>query len=72
MKEVLVTVEIRACSDLTLDEADVIFVRQFKIGNFKIPLPDIISNLCFESVKKEYPGHEFVDYEVLSYSQEAE
>lgn len=68
MKEILVTVEIGACSDPTLDDADIIFVREFKIGNFKIPLPDIISDLCFEAVEKEYPGHEFVDYEVLSYS----
>ena len=68
MKEIVVTVEIWACSDPDLDEADVTLVRQFTVGNFKIPLPDIISKLSSESVEKEYPGHEYVGYEVISYS----
>lgn len=72
MKEIVVTVEIWASSDPGLDDADVIFAREFKIGNFKIPLPDIISKLCFETVEREYLGHEFVGYKVLGYSQESE
>jgi len=68
MKEIVATVEIWASSDPDLDEADVIFVRQFTVGNFKIPLQDIISKLSSESVEKEYPAHEYVGYEVISYS----
>jgi hypothetical protein len=68
MKPIVVEVEIWAISDPELEKADVIFVKQFEISNFKIPLPDIISKLSSESVEKEYPGHEYVGYEVISYS----
>lgn len=67
MEEIVVTVEIWASSDPGLDDADVIFVRQFTVVNFKIPLPDIISKLSSESVEKEYPGHEYVGHKVLRY-----
>lgn len=72
MKPIVVEVEIWARSNPILDLADVIFIKQFKIGNFKIPLPDIISSLSSESVKVEYPHCEYVGFEVLGYSLESE
>lgn len=68
MKEIVANVEIWASSDPDLNEADICFIKQFKIGNFKIPLPDIISSLSSEAVKMEHPNCEYVGYEVLSYS----
>lgn len=67
MKEIRAIVEIRASSDPDFDQADIIFVRQFEISNLDTPLPDILDDLCFEIIEKEYPGYEYLGYKVLDY-----
>lgn len=68
MKPILVHVQIYAVSEPQLDEADVVFVKQFEIENFKIPLPDVIYELCCDATEVEHPNCEYVDFEVLDYS----
>ena len=65
MKEVVISVQVWALSDPELDEADVIFTRDFKIGNFKVPLPDILDSLCSDVVDREYPDHKYVGYQMM-------
>jgi len=67
MKEINAVVEIWASSDPDFVEADTIFVRQFEILDFKIPLPDIIDQLSFDIIEKEYPGFKYLKCKVLSY-----
>lgn len=67
MKPIMVEVEIWAISDPELEEADVIFVKQFRISNFKIPRQDLISHLSSEAVKSEYPDYKYVGHKVLRY-----
>ena len=55
MSKVIVDVEIYALSNPDLDEADVVINHQFEIGYFKIPLPDILSELSYKLIQEEYP-----------------
>lgn len=71
MKPIMVEVEIWARSNPILDLADFSFIKQFRISNFKIPLPDIISSLSSEAVEVEYPNCEYVGFEVIGYSLES-
>jgi hypothetical protein len=68
MNKVTVDVEIYALSNPDLDEADVVINHQFEIGYFKIPLPDILSELSFNLIKEEYPHLEYVCYEIIKKS----
>lgn len=68
MKTLTVKVEIFAASKQDLDKADFSIIREFKIDNFKITLGDIISELSYRALKSDYPGYEYVDVQVLSYS----
>jgi len=72
MKNIIVNVKIWAVSDPDLDEADISFMKQFKIGNWKVPLPDILYELSLSALEAEYPHCEFVDFEVIDYSAEPE
>ena len=68
MKGLLVTVEIWAVSNTDFDEADVIFIKQFKVKNFKIQLSDFIANLSRDCVKSEYPNCKYIGHKILRYS----
>ena len=43
-------------------------IREFEVGYWKVPLPDIIGELAMNVVTEEFPDYEYVDYEVVKYS----
>jgi len=67
MKNIIAHVKIYLASSEALDEADIEAVTSFEIGNFKMPLPDIISILCHKFCEENFPKCQFVDFEVISY-----
>ena len=50
--------------------ADIEIQHKFTVGNFKIPLPDITWDVCYDFIEKNYPLYEIVDHEVVEYEAE--
>ncbi len=60
-----VKVEIWAISDPDLGKADVIMTEIFRVGNKKIPLEDIVSELCSDFIMRNFPKLEYVGHEII-------